>query len=132
MILNSKPENTVSKTILYIEDSEINIILVKRIFELEENITLLSAVSAEEGIQLAKEKKPDLILMDLTLPGMDGYKATELLKADKKTANIPVIALSAHESHEHRRKNEAAHFSDYISKPFNVETFFERIAIHLH
>lgn len=84
-----------AKKILYFEDVDINIKLVSQILSLRKNINLLSATTALEGIQLAPSETPDLILMDMLLPDMDGWTAFKELQMKKETKNIPVIALTA-------------------------------------
>ena len=90
-------------TILYIDDTENNRILVSRRLE-RKGYEVLTAVSAEEGLALAKHKAPDLILMDMGMPDVDGWTATRRLKADPNLGAIPVIALTAHAMQGDREK----------------------------
>jgi CheY-like chemotaxis protein len=119
-----------SKTILIIEDNELNMKLVRAILELA-HYQLLTAGDAESGIQLAREHTPDLILMDLQLPGMDGISATAILKADEKLRYIPVIALSGYGSLEIEGHPSKIWFSGFITKPIEIRPFLETISGYL-
>jgi CheY-like chemotaxis protein len=121
---------TEPKTILVVEDNEINMKLVVAVLELG-NYRTLTASDAETGLPLARDHQPDLILMDLQLPGMDGVSATALLKADKKLKKIPVIALTGHASAGFGITPEEAGFSGLITKPFGVRSFLEAISGYL-
>ena len=118
------------KTILIVEDNELNMKLLVAVLELGQYRTL-TASDAETGLPLAREHHPDLILMDLQLPGMDGISATALLKADKKLKQIPVIALTGYESIDFGQTPSEAGFSGVITKPFKVRPFLETIAGYL-
>jgi len=102
--------------ILYIEDNDDNIyVLTNRLTRA--GFTVLVAVDGEQGIEMAKAEQPDLIIMDLSLPVIDGWEATRRLKAASETRAIPVIALSAHAMAGDREKALAAGCDDYDSKP---------------
>src|SRR5471030_2773708 len=105
--------------VLIVEDNPANMRLACLLLE---NVghTLLCAVDAEAGLTLARAEKPDLILMDIQLPGMDGLAATALLKKDPATAAIPVIALTAMAQMEDREKANAAGCDGYIAKPLSI------------
>jgi CheY-like chemotaxis protein len=107
--------------VLYIEDNPMNQRLMKRIFEARKNLELHAADSAELGIEMARTEQPILILMDINLPGIDGYEALKLLRSDPRTANIPVIALSANAMKGDRERGFNAGFADYIVKPIDVK-----------
>jgi CheY-like chemotaxis protein len=119
-----------SKTILIVEDNEISMKLVVAVLELGQYRTL-SAGDAESGIRLAREHIPDLILMDLQLPGMDGISATAILKADAKVRHIPVIALSGYGSLDFGGPPGETEFSGFISKPIEVRSFLATISGYL-
>jgi two-component system cell cycle response regulator DivK len=102
--------------ILVVEDNPANMKLVTLLLA-NGGHTALCAVDAETGLTLARARQPDLVLMDVQLPGMDGLAATALLKHDKATAAIPVIALTAMASQADREKSAAAGCDGYISKP---------------
>ena len=117
-------------TILYIDDTENNRILVSRRLE-KKGYQVLTAVSAEEGLALAKQKMPDLILMDMGMPDVDGWTATRRLKADSSLGRIPVIALTAHAMQGDREKALDAGCDDYETKPFDFPRLFEKIEARL-
>ena len=91
----------------------------------------ISAMNAEDGIVLAQEQCPDLILMDINMNGMGGYEALEIMKNDEGLADVPVIAISGDIMPEHIEKAIAAGFTDYISKPFSMMPFIETIKRHV-
>jgi two-component system, cell cycle response regulator DivK len=102
--------------ILIIEDNPANMKLAVLLLHNVGHVTL-SAVDAENGIAVARADQPDLILMDIQLPGMDGLTATALLKQDPRTAHIPVIALTALAMKEDQEKSQTAGCDGYIAKP---------------
>jgi two-component system, cell cycle response regulator DivK len=118
------------KTILVVEDNLLNLKLVVAVLELN-SYRVLQARDAETGIELAHTHRPDLILMDIQLPGMDGFTATRLIKADQAICAIPVVALTAYAM----KKDEAAALrvgcSGYITKPFQLKPFLKEINGHL-
>ncbi|MDA1191810.1 MAG: response regulator [Candidatus Poribacteria bacterium] len=109
--------------ILYVEDNPANLRLVENVLELRDDIELMSAPQASMGIELARAHLPDLILMDINLPGMDGYEALKLLLADARTARIPTIAVSANAMPRDVERGIAAGFRHYLTKPINVRVF---------
>ncbi len=112
--------------ILYIEDTENNRILVKR--RLEKNgHQVLTAESAGEGIALARAQMPELILMDMGMPGTDGWSATRQVKADPELKGIPVIAVTAHAMQGDREKALQAGCDEYETKPFEFARLLEKI-----
>ena len=111
-------------TILYVEDDIYNLELVREILAvLHPEIVLLEADTAEEGLKIAAKEKPQLILMDLNLPGMSGLEALERLRQNEETMNIPVIAISADAVKETIKQGRKKGFIDYITKPLNVNEF---------
>lgn len=112
--------------ILIIEDNEANMKLACLLLQ-NAGHDALSAVDAETGLTLARTERPDLILMDIQLPGMDGLAATKLLKADPGTAAIPVIALTAMAMKEDRDKTRMAGCDAYIAKPLRYKELFAAI-----
>ena len=112
--------------ILYIEDTENFRILVTLHLE-RKGYEVLTAESAEPGIALAKTASPDLILMDMGLPEMDGWAATRILKADPKTRHIPVIAVTAHTMLGDQEKCIQAGCDDYDTKPFEFPRLLHKI-----
>ncbi len=113
--------------ILIIEDHEKNRKLVRDVLEVKGYKTVESE-TAEEGIKLATEKSPDLILMDIQLPGMDGITALKHLKDDPKTQSIPVIAITASAMTYNRLTMLAEGFDGYQTKPISVKDFLEEVS----
>lgn len=104
--------------ILYVEDNEDNVYLLKRRLG-RDPITIVVAMTGAEGIRLAAIEKPDVILMDLDLPDIDGWEATRRLRASPETKSIPVIALSAGDMAADREGALAAGCNDYDTKPID-------------
>ena len=115
-------------TVLYVEDNPANLRLVERILNHITNIKMLSATSGELCIDLAIAHKPDLILLDINLPGIDGYEVFKKLKLYEETNNIPIVAISAHAMPKDVSKGISIGFTDYITKPINVAKFTEKIS----
>jgi len=112
--------------ILTVEDNPANMKLMSILLE-RVGHTVLCAVDAESGMALARAERPDLILMDVQLPGMDGLSATVRLKQDPATAAIPVIALTALAMKEDEKKAFAAGCDAYISKPLRYQELYATI-----
>lgn len=112
--------------LLIIDDTENNRILLSRRLKPRGHDILL-AEDAEKGLVIAREQAPQLVLMDIGLPGMDGWEATRQLRADPTTANILIIALTAHAMAGDRDKAIAAGCDEYESKPVNFTALFEKI-----
>jgi len=120
-----------SEKILIVEDCPINMKLATSLLE-KSDYVVLQAENAEKGIALAKAEKPALILMDVRLPGMNGLKATRLLKQDPATKDIPIIALTAHHVlMGDGGKSLTAGCDDYIAKPFNRGALLEMVARYI-
>ncbi len=116
--------------VLIVEDNPTNMTLA--VFLLKSaGHTVLSATDAEAGLTLARDEQPDLILMDIQLPGMDGLEATELLKQDGATRAIPVIALTALAMKGDEERIRNAGCDGYISKPIRYQEFLATIAAQL-
>lgn len=116
-----------AKKILVIEDNETCMEVANAVLKIG-GYAILKAGDAETGIELAKTEHPEVILMDISLPGMDGLEATRLLKADPDTARIPVIALTAHAMPGDREKTVEAGCDYCVTKPFDVQKFLELLA----
>ncbi|MEW6769932.1 MAG: response regulator [Bacillota bacterium] len=114
------------KTVLIIEDNSTNAKLVRDVLELQ-GYTTLVARTAWYGISLAKEKKPDLITMDIGLPEIDGLTAVEILKADPDTANIRILAVTAYAMEGDAEKCIAAGCDAYLSKPLSINGFLTAV-----
>ena len=112
--------------ILIVEDNEKNLKLVRDVLQVK-GFATIEAGSAEDGIKLALERKPDLILMDIQLPGMNGIDALKVLRADPKTSKIPVIAVTASVMQQDRTLITEAGFDRYVGKPINIREFLEAV-----
>jgi two-component system, cell cycle response regulator DivK len=113
-------------TILYVEDNDDNVFMLRPRLE-RQGFRVLVATDGEGGLRLVREERPDLILMDLSLPGLDGWEATRRLKGDGATRAIPVIALSAHAMAGDRERALAAGCDDYDAKPVNLRRLLDKI-----
>ncbi len=116
--------------ILIVEDDELNRKLFREILSLDE-IETLEAEDAEQGLILARQMRPDLILMDIQLPGMDGLAATRLLREDQELKDIRIIALSAHAMQNDIDEALKAGCNGYITKPVEVASFNQRVLAFL-
>jgi two-component system cell cycle response regulator DivK len=112
--------------VLYIEDNLDNMILVKRVLEIE-GYEVIAAHSGTEGLAKAIENRPDIIITDINLPDIDGYEITNNLKQDKKTAHIPVVAMTANVMKKDKEHVFDAGCDGYISKPIDVDELPEQI-----
>jgi signal transduction histidine kinase/ActR/RegA family two-component response regulator len=114
------------RCILYVEDNPANVLVMEEMAR-RMSVRFISAQDAEKGIQLARQEHPDLIIMDINLPGMDGYQALELLQQDRATAGIPVMALSANAMDRDVMRGIEAGFVRYETKPYEVEDMILKI-----
>jgi CheY-like chemotaxis protein len=117
------------KTILIVEDVELNRELLVQL--LEDDYQLVLAEDGQAALQKAHEARPDLILMDLSLPRMDGWEATRRLKADLNLAKIPVIVLSAHAMRGDEERARASGCDDFLTKPIDETLLYQKLARHL-
>jgi CheY-like chemotaxis protein len=109
------------RSVLYVEDNPANLKLVKMILRRYSDVELLTASSAERGLELLRFHRPSLILLDINLPGMNGYDMLERMKRDDMTRCIPVVAISANALPKDVERGYAAGFVDYLIKPIRVE-----------
>ena len=109
-----------AKTILVIEDNPLNMKLLRGLLKIS-NYTMLEAGDAETGLEMAAKEQPDLILMDIQLPGMDGLTATRTLKETPGICHIPVIALTSYAMSGDKEKALAVGCTDYITKPISTK-----------
>jgi two-component system, cell cycle response regulator DivK len=116
--------------ILIVEDNEKNMRLIGDLLGAS-GYTILKAVNGREGVDLAVDQKPDLILMDIQMPVMDGMEAAKLLKSDESVQHIPVIALTSYAMKGDEQRMLKAGFDGYISKPFNVAEFLKTVGEYL-
>jgi two-component system cell cycle response regulator DivK len=112
--------------VLIVEDNEKNLKLVRDILEVKGYETL-EARTAEDGIRIATERAPDLVLMDIQLPGMSGIEALRVLRAGAETAKIPVIAVTASVMQQDRKLITDAGFDGYVGKPISLREFLDAV-----
>jgi len=117
------------KKVLIVEDTEFNRDLLVQL--LEDEYKIVTATNGAEGVGLAAAEMPDIILMDLSLPIMDGWEATRRLKGDESLKSIPVIALTAHAMRGDEEKARAAGCDDYLAKPIDEDKLFAMMRIYL-
>ncbi len=119
------PDNIPQRTLLYVEDNPANLLLVEQIMEDQPQVRMLSARDGNLGIALARAHLPDVILMDINLPGLNGTEAMKILRADPLTKHIPIVALSANAMLRDIEKGLEAGFFRYLTKPIEVKEFLE-------
>jgi len=112
--------------ILIVEDNEKNMKLVRDVLQVKGYETL-EAATAEEGVRIARERLPNLVLMDIQLPGMSGIDAIRMLRADPSTAAIRVVAITASVMQQDRQQIMSAGFDGFIEKPINLRTFLDTV-----
>ena len=115
------------RTLLYVEDNPANLKLVEQLIARRPTLRLLTAVDGNQGIQLARAHQPDVILMDINLPGISGIEALRILRDDPETADIPIVALSANAMPRDIEKGLAAGFCSYLTKPIKVKEFMDAL-----
>jgi PAS domain S-box-containing protein len=118
-------------TLLYVEDNPANLKLVQQIIARHPDLRLLTAVNANRGIEMARTSRPDVILMDINLPGISGTQALKILLEDPATAHIPVIAISANAMPRDISRGLEAGFLRYITKPIKLNEFMDALGIGL-
>jgi len=126
-----KPSDSAPYTLLCVEDNPANLLLVERLLARRTDLRLLSAGDGRTGVEMARQFRPDLILMDINLPGIDGITALRLLGADQATAHIPVVALSANAMPRDIEKGLHAGFFRYLTKPIKVPEFMHTLDLAL-
>lgn len=114
------------KVILSVEDNEANRRIIRDLFT-KKGYRVVEAVNGEEAVTVAKQEKPDLILMDVQLPRMDGYEATRQIKADPELESIPVLAVTSYALGGDREKALAAGCADYVAKPFRPRELVAKV-----
>jgi two-component system cell cycle response regulator DivK len=112
--------------ILYVEDNDDNVFMLKNRLS-RVGFTVIIANDGVQGVAMAASERPDLILMDLTLPKMDGWEATRRIKADEKTKHIPIVALTANVTASDKEKAMAAGCNDFDTKPVNMSRLLGKI-----
>ncbi|MCE3203307.1 response regulator [Paenibacillus sonchi] len=116
------------QTVLYVEDNQLNMALMHHIFKKNlPSVRLLKAETAALGLQIARQMLPDLIILDIGLPDLNGYEAMDQLKNDELTRPIPVLAISAFAQRSDIERAQKTGFSGYITKPFQVKALTEAV-----
>ena len=116
--------------ILYVEDNEDNVYMLSRRLN-RKGFEIVVATDGQMGVQMAESEMPDLILMDLSLPKMDGWTAAKTIKGKDKLKTIPIIALSAHAMDEHKQRAMDSGCNDYDTKPVDIDRLLGKINIQL-
>ncbi len=121
------------RTVLVVEDNDMNMQLVEYLLE-EGGYAIVKATSGEEALALTRSEtqRPDLILMDIHLPGMDGLSVVREMKSDQRTNRIPILALTAHAMRGDKDRFLEAGCDGYISKPIDVKTFLTSLEQYIH
>lgn len=117
------------RRILVVEDNDANMYLTSFILK-KNDITVIEARSGEEGVRLAVQEKPDIIIMDIQLPGIDGMEAIRQIKALEEVRSIPIVAFTSYAMTGDREKLLQAGCAGYLEKPINPETFMSDITKH--
>ena len=120
------------RTLLYVEDNPANLALVEQLIARRSDLKLLTATDGHLGIEIARSAKPDVILMDINLPGISGFGALEILHKDPATAHIPIMALSANAVPRDIERGLEAGFFRYLTKPIRVLEFMDALDVALH
>jgi PAS domain S-box-containing protein len=124
-------DGTPLRTLLYVEDNPANLELVEELIGRRPELRLLSAADGDLGIEFARAYQPEVILMDINLPGISGLEAMKILRADRSTAHIPIIALSANALPRDIEKSLKAGFFNYLTKPIKVDQFMDALDVAL-
>ena len=125
------PRGARLRTLLYVEDNPANLMLVEQIIEDVPHVRMLSARDGNHGIALARAHLPEVILMDINLPGLSGIQALKILRDDPATAHIPVLAISANAMPRDIQKGLEAGFFRYLTKPIKVNEFMNALDMAL-
>ncbi|MBT9505116.1 response regulator [Rhodoferax sp.] len=125
-------EEAMRHKVIYIEDNASNLKLVTQILGRRPDIEMLAAATPEQGIALALANCPDLILVDINMPGMDGYQVLDILKRESKLENVPVIAVTANAMPRDVERGMASGFAEYLTKPLDIDRFMKTIDRHLN
>lgn len=124
-------DGALARTLLYVEDNPANLTLIEQLLARRADLRMLSAADGLLGIEAARAHQPDVILMDINLPGISGLEAMKILRADPLTAHIPIIALSANALPRDIERGLAAGFSDYLTKPIKLDIFLLKLDLAL-
>jgi CheY-like chemotaxis protein len=119
----SLPPSQARRTVLYVEDNPANLALVQQLIARRANWKLLTAIDGDLGILVARNSQPEVIVMDINLPGINGFEALKILQTDASTAHIPVIALSSNAFAQDVEKGRQSGFFRYLTKPYKIDEF---------
>ncbi len=119
-----------AKVILIVEDEPKNLTLLRDLLQVS-GYSTIEATDGKQGVELARSKKPGLILMDIQMPKMDGLEATRILKADATTKNIPVLALTSYAMKGDEEKILQAGCDGYLAKPFDIKDLLQEVSKYL-
>ena len=119
-----------TKMILIVEDEPKNLTLLRDLLQVS-GYSTIEATDGKQGVELARSKKPDLILMDIMMPEMDGLEATRILKADAATANIPILALTSYAMKGDEERILEAGCDGYLAKPFDIKKLLKTVGEYL-
>jgi len=125
--LASQDKKPLLRTILYIEDNSANLDLVERLVARRDDLRLMSAINGSFGMQIARAEVPDMILMDINLPDINGFDAMKILRKDAATARIPIVALSSNAHPRDIEKGIKAGFFRYLTKPFKIDELIDTV-----
>jgi two-component system cell cycle response regulator DivK len=114
-------------TILYVEDDSMNMTVMRYVFKQLPEVCFLECETAEHALQIIAKERPDLIIMDIQLPGMDGYQALKLLKGNPDTRDIPIVAMSSFAFDTDIERGKKAGFVEYVTKPVHIKSFLHLI-----
>ncbi len=126
------PNDSGQRTLLYVEDNPANLMLIERLIARRPDLRLLTATDGDRGIEIARNSRPDVILMDINLPGISGVDAMKILANDPATAKIPVVALSANAMPHDIARGLSAGFFRYLTKPIKIKEFMDTIDVALN
>jgi CheY-like chemotaxis protein len=118
------------KVILIVEDDPKNLKLIRDLLQVK-GYTTFEATNGKQGVEMAKDKKPDLILMDIQMPIMDGFEAIRILKTDTETNNIPIVALTSYAMVGDEERMYKAGCDGYLTKPIEIKEFLKKVAEYL-
>ena len=121
------PAGAHPRTLLYVEDNPANLSLVEKLIARRDDVNLLTATNATLGITIARDSQPQVILMDINLPGISGMEALKILREDAVTSHIPVVALSANAMPRDIKKGLEAGFFNYLTKPIKIDEFMDAL-----
>jgi len=118
-VVPSRSSREDRQTVLYIEDDPVNVMLMEALFATQPGLRLVTAQTAAQGLEIARDQRPEVILLDIQLPDADGYEVLRRLRAAEPTREIPVLAVSANAMPSDIERGLASGFADYLTKPLD-------------